>query len=324
MKDIDIITCEEDKDKNAGFELLNRTFPNREFSGATTQEILLWHDSSKKHKPLMVCAKHKDRVVSVACWIPWIFLHEGRKYLGYQSCEGATVKEFRGQGIWRNVIGFGEDLLEDGEVDFFFGFPSRFSYFPLCAAGYHPIGSFNFNVRLVNPFKGEKKGNDDLKLHHPLVSYLTEKNKITPEITSNYFQWRYLESPKAYEFVKYRERNNEAFFVVIKTKYYNKRYHIKVNELLLLDCQFTSLHQQFVMNAFRDLERRYCGSVFQMRTFFNPYTDRGRALWKCFHFHFRGSFETLIVKPTKKGGADQNVLFNHNHWDIMPHVVDDM
>lgn len=324
MKDIHIIECKEENDRKAGIDLLNRTFPNREFSGVTSQEIVAWHGFIIKHKPLMVCAKHKDEVISVACWIPWTFLYEDRKFLGYQSCEGATVKEFRGQGIWRNVIRFGEELLEDREVDFFFGFPSRLSYFPLCAAGYHPIGNFKFNVRIVNPFKRRVQENDEFKLDNLSVSYLREKNKITPEITLNYFKWRYLDSPKTYEFVRYKESNNEAFFVVIKRKYYNTRYRIKLNELLILDCQFTSFHQEFIKNAFMYLESKYSGSVFQIRTFFNPNTDRGRAIWKSFHIHFKQSYETLIVKPTKKGDIDKAILFNYNNWDIMPHVVDDM
>lgn len=301
MKDIYIIECKEEKDRNSGFDLLNRTFPNREFSGVTTQEILVWHGSSIKHKPLMVCAKHKDQVVSVACWIPWIFLYEDRKYLGYQSCEGATEKEFRGQGVWRNVIRFGEELLEDGEVDFFFGFPSRFSYYPLCEAGYHPIGNFKFSVRIVNPLKRRAKGNDEFESDNLPVNNLIEKNKITPEITLNYFKWRYLESPKAYEFVRYKERNNEALFVVRKTKYYNRRYRIKVNELLILDCQFKSFHQQFVMNAFKYLESRYSGSVFQLRTFFNQYSDRGVGPFgNAFIFTSGGVMRHLSLSRRKK------------------------
>lgn len=325
MKDVYFVKCEEEVDRKAGFDLLNRTFPNREFSGATAQDIVSWHGSSGNREPLMVCAKHKDRVASVACWIPWIFLYGDRKFLGYQSCEGATVKEFRGQGLWRNVIRSGEELLEDGEVDFFFGFPSRFSYFPLCEAGYHPIGNFTFSARIVNPFKGkdqEKKGKVGLD-QLPLNS-LKEENKITPETSSSYFRWRYLESPKQYEFVKYDERNNQALFTVRKTKYFNRRYRIKVNEVLILDSQFTSYQQQFVSNAFQYLDRRYSGSVLHIRTFFNHNSDRGRAIYKCFHIHFRKSCETFIVKLTEKGKRDQNILFNYNNWDIMPHVVDDM
>ncbi len=322
MENISIIECLEEKDKIAGINLLNKTF-----SGTTNLDTLAWHEATlkyKKYKPLMVCAKDNDKVISVCNWIPWEFVYEGNKYIAYQSCEGATNGEYRGKGIWRRVVKYGNDILVDRGIDFLFCFPATLSYYPLCRAGYHPIGNFEFSVKIVNPIKRRGKGNDEFELENLPVNHLIEKNKITPEISLNYFKWRYLGSPKAYEFVRYTERNNEALFVVRKTKYYNKRYRIKVNELLILDCQFTSFHQQFIMNAFKYLERRYSGSVFQLRTFFNQNTDRGRAIWKCFHVHFRWSFETLIVKPTKKGSRDQGILLNYNNWDIMPHVVDDM
>ena len=321
MKDIYIIECLEEKDKVAGINLLNKAF-----SGATNQETLVWHESAvkyKKYRPLMVCAKDGEKVVSVNNWLPWEFVYEGKKYLAFQSCEGATDNDYRGKGLWRKLIKYGNDLLADRDIAFLFCFPSNLSYYPLCRAGFHPVGAFKYRARVINPFGKADKEEDDQELNEWSWTGLVEYKKITAQIDQNYFDWRYQANPKQYDMVRYEEDNNQALFIVRKTKYYNKRYHIRLNELLLLDCQFTSYYEPFVRNAIKYLDSKFSRSVFHIRTFFNGYTDRGKALAPYFPIHFKSNYEPLAVVPIK-GRIDQQVLLNLNHWDVMPHLTDDL
>jgi|GEM_PF-2340866 len=320
MENISIIECLEEKDKIAGINLLNKAF-----SGGTNQETLAWHEAAvthKNYKPLMICARDKDKLVSVCNWLPWEFVFEGKKYLAYQSCEGATEKEYRGKGLWREILKYGDELLVGRGIDFLFCFPGSLSYYPLCMAGYHPVGTFKYRVRIINPFKKNRKENDRVMSEWAWAG-LVEKNKITAHADQNYFKWRFQVNPKEYEWVRYDEDNSQALFIVRKSKYYNNKYRIKINELLLLDCQFTSYYEPFVNKAFKYLEARYAKSVFHIRTFFNEHTDRGRAIAPYFPISLRRSRERLLSIPVK-GKIDQQILLNFNNWDIMPSLRDNL
>jgi hypothetical protein len=321
MQDIYITECLEEEDKIAGINLLSKAF-----SGATNQETLAWHESAlkyKKHTPLMVCAKDGEKVVSVNNWLPWEFVYEGKKYLAYHSCEGATDNGYRGKGLWRKLIKYGNDLLAGRDIDFLFCFLPPLSYYPLCRAGYHPMGAFRYRARVINPFKKPDKEKADKELTKWSWNGLVEKNKITPQVDQDYYEWRYQANPKHYDMVRYDEDNNQALFIVRRTKYYNSRYHIRLNELLLLDCQFTSYYEPFIRSAIKYLESKFSRSVFYIRTFFNENTDRGKAIAPYFPIYFGSSHETLAVIPIK-GKIDQQVLLNLNHWDVMPHYRDNL
>jgi hypothetical protein len=314
-----------DKDRKSCIELLKRTFP-----GTSDEKTFIWRfESSLRQSPLLVCAKDRNIVVSFNSWIPWEFVHNNNRYLGYQSGESATYEEYRGKGIWGRVLKYADGIAKERNIDFFFGFPSTMSYNAFYNAGYHPIGTFNYYLRLINPFVKKVAAKMDCNFDDYPPQLLYEKNKITPVINANYLEWRYLRNPKDYEVIRYYENNNWAVFIVRKAVYYNKRYRIKFPELLLLDCHFTSYNEIFMANAFKHIDRIYSGKVFYMKTFLNEKVDRGRAIRKHFHIkftsniRFKSRFEILCIKIIKKS-IDYTVLFNYYNWDIFPHVIDEM
>ena len=146
---------------------------------------------------------------------------------------------------------------------------------------------------------------------------------------ADYFEWRYLKNSKHYDVIKYVENNNQALFIVNQEDYFNKRFRVKICELLLLDCHFTSYNQIFMENAFKYLDQIYSGKVFYIKTFLNENTDRGRAICKHFHIRFKlntrfmSRCEILCIKIINQN-LDYSVFFNYNNWDIFPHVIDEM
>lgn len=308
-----------DQDKNSCIDLLKKTFP-----GTSDEKTFAWRfESESRRPPLLVCAKDGERVISFNSWIPWEFIHNNRVYTGYQSGESATDPNYRRKGIFGRVLDFAEELATGKNIDFFFGFPSAMSYNAFYNAGYYPIGTFCFNLRIISPFKKSVKTISDNETDKFLQRTLVQQSKITPLVDPHYMEWRYFKNPKSYELVRYIENNNEAIFVIRKSKYYNKRYRLQMRELILLDCQFSSFNERFVRNAFEYVAKLFSGKVFYIRTFFNENTDRGRAISKHFHFRGRSMFETLIIKPMR-ASIDYDILFNYFNWDIMPHLKDEM
>jgi GNAT superfamily N-acetyltransferase len=324
MNDINIVEYNS-KDRKSCIDLLKRTFP-----GTSDDGTFCWRfESRSRHSPLIICAKDKDKIVSFNSWIPWEFVHNDHTYLAYQSGESATYEEYRGKGIWGRVLRYADQVATERNIDFLYGFPSTMSYRAFYKADYCPIGIFNYRLRLINPFIKNEASKTDYNFDDFPPQTLYEKNKITPMNDADYFEWRYLKNSKHYDVIKYVENNNQALFIVNQEDYFNKRFRVKICELLLLDCHFTSYNQIFMENAFKYLDQIYSGKVFYIKTFLNENTDRGRAICKHFHIRFKlntrfmSRCEILCIKIINQN-LDYSVFFNYNNWDIFPHVIDEM
>lgn len=308
------------EDKSKCIDLLERSF-----HGSSNDKTFAWRfESDSRLSPLMVCAKDGDRVISFTSWIGWDFHHNKDHYIGYQAGEAATDERYRNRGVWSAVLNYADNLARTRKIDFLFSFPGNmsYSYKAFCRAGYCPIGTLNFYLRIVNPFTKPMNNYTVHKFSDFSSPFLSEKNKIIPVIDSSYVDWRYIENPKKYDIINFTKDANHASFMVLRNRYYNKKYNVSLNEVILLDCQFSSLNAVFVKNAFRYLDSIYARNVIYMRTFFNPRTARGEALTKNFHFRIGSRYEILFVKRINKA-IDYNIFFDINNWDIMPHVIDE-
>lgn len=317
MDEINIVEYNRE-DKNSCIDLLKKTFVD------TSDEITFnWRfESSLRPTPLIVCAKHRDKVISFNSWIPWEFLYNGKKFVGYQSGESATDPQYRGKGIWGKTLSYADKIALDRNIDFLFGFPSKMSYSAFHKAGYYPICNFYFHNRIINPFKKRMDKKTDYQYDDFNHQIIMERNKITPIFDSGYFRWRYLDNPKNYDVIKYDENNNQAIFILTKGKRYNPKHKVNINIIKLLDCQFSCYHDKFINNAIEYLEKIYSRKAFLITTFFNENTDKGRAIIKHFNIKDKSRFEPFSIKPLNKN-IEYSFLFNYNNWDILPHVVDE-
>ena len=316
MRGIEIVEYTSDY-RSSCIDLLERTFP-----GSGSEQAFAWRfERAEAGQPLMVCALDGDRVVSFNAWVEWKFQYGGRTYRAYQSGDSATDKRYRRMGIWGRILDAGEKIAAEREIDFFFGFPSAMSFGGFYKAGYQRVGAFPFSFRVINPLLQACEpmdGNGDGIAHRCLV----ERDKITPVEDERYFRWRFTEGPRRYDVVHFSEESNDATFVLRRALYHNKRFNIRVPEVFLLECRFSSLNDPFVQSAFKHLDRLYSRKGLWMRTFFNEHTDRGKAISRFFHIRLKERFETLIVKAMRRD-LDYDVFFNCRNWDVLPHVVDD-
>lgn len=318
MKDINIIEYSL-ADRASCIALLSKTFPN-----TSDEETFKWRfESNLRNPPIMICAKDQDKVVSFNSWLPWVFVFNNKIYRGYQSGESATYPEYRRKGIWGKVLRYADEIAQQRNIDFIFGFPSCMSYNAFYNSGYYPIGIFPYRLRLINPFEKNTVEKTDYGFNDFPQHIVTEYNSIIPINDADYFDWRYTRNPKSYSILKYTENNNQAIFILRPSIYVNKRYNIRIKELLLLDCHFTSYNEMFVSNAFKHIDRIYKRKAFYLKGFISEKTDRGRAISKHFHFKIKSRFEILCIKPIAKE-LDRSVFFNYYKWDILPHVVDDI
>jgi len=315
----EIKICEYTKDDRMGcIRLLKDTFP-----GLSGEENFAWRfESSRLNAPLMVCAKHNDDVVGFHSWLPWRFTYDNRQYIGYQGGEAATDKHYLRQGIQNRIVNYGCTLALEKNIDFIFGGGGHQatlkSYYN---SGFYQVANFPIYQRIVRPFLKKCSEAKLVKAKKPLKMMLREEKKITPIVDDNYMEWRYSMNPKDYSVVEIEKDNSQAQFCVRKRRLPIRKLRIKTNDLLVLDCQFSSLNDRFIKWAFNCLESLYSGNVMTISTYLNENTDRGRAISR--YFTFKGYYykQGLMFLPIKKD-LDLNVFLNQNNWDWLTHLVD--
>jgi len=308
----DIIISELKKEEiNQCIELLQNIFPDY------NEKTFNWRNGSKnKLTPIIICAKKNSKIISFTSWIPWEFNYNNKKYIGYQAGDSATDANFRGRGILKNILKYGELLAQKRKIDFFIGFPSQMSYGTYYREKYIPVSINYYQVRLLNPLR---KIENDIKINHDFYNdaFLYQADKITPSFNENYYNWRYTDNPKDYKTIQYIENNNKAVFIIRIRKWKG------VNEAILLDCQFTTYNDAFIENSIKFLDSCIMRKVVYIRTFFNSNTDKGKLLLKYFPIQVKRKNHICIIKPLSEK-SDQNIFLNCYNWDIMPHCIDDL
>lgn len=302
-------------------ELLNKTYPAED-----NEKAFVWrYERECVNKPIIVLALNDDEVVCFNAWIPWEFSFENKTYIGYQSGKSATSINHRRRGLWEKTMKKGEEMCREHNVDFVFGFPGSMSYNTSVKVGYISIATFNYRMKLLSPFSSKDvcKGGrelDEKTIRGALEGpYIVDKYKIVPFIDYDYFKWRYIDNQKQYKFFFYEEANNKALFVVREITY--QKYFLRVKEILLLDCQFSSFNTQFIEHSLQYLSRSFASNAHYIRSYFSPTSERGRALNKYFHITRKSRYEIMTYIPISR---DLNYLpfLNCNNWDVFPHLRD--
>jgi len=295
---------------NQCIELLKNIFPDY------NEKTFNWRNTSKNIlKPIIICAKKDNKIISFTSWVPWEFNYNNKKYIGYQAGDSATDVNFRGKGILNEILKYGELVAMKRKIDFFIGFPSLMSYNTYYNAKYIPVSINYYHVRLLNPLRKNIK--TESHPGFPKDNFLFKTDKITPKFNEYYFNWRYIDNPKDYEIISYAENNNKAIFIIRMRKWKG------LNEAILLDCQFSSYNDAFIRNSIKFLDSCIMRKVIYLRTFFNINTDKGKLLLKYFPIQIKSKNHICIIKPLSQK-SDPNIFLNCNNWDLMPHCIDDL
>jgi hypothetical protein len=293
------------------------------FTGISDERNFAWRfESLDRPHPLIVCAKHSGKVVAMHSWVPWEFCHNEKKYLGYQGGEAATDEQFQGQGLQGKLIEFGLKLASDRDFDFIISLGGTFkTYASYVKTGHYPILNLPHYTRILNPFNKKLLDKEPFISGETLPHRVVEKNKLTPVVDNSYIQWRYFNNPKKYEILKYKHENNSAIFFTRIRNVYFKGHKTKFNDLLLLDCQFSTLNEEFIKSAFDYLTNIYARKAFYITTFLNENTERGKEISKNFHFKSGKRYKPFLIKPINRD-LDLNIFNNCHNWDLLPHIVD--
>lgn len=120
----------------SGFlEVLNSAFGKPKVSN---KEVFLWKHKYNPFGPsIVVYAVEKDsnKVVSIRPFWAWSLVYNGKSYSAYQPCDTATMKEFRGLGLFQYSTKIAMMIAKEKGGNIFFNFPNSNS-----SAGYLKLG----------------------------------------------------------------------------------------------------------------------------------------------------------------------------------------
>ena len=314
----EVIICEyRNDDRMSCIKLLERTFPGR-----GGEEDFVWRFESIANNPLIVCAKHKDDIVGFHAFIPWRFALKNEHYIGYQGIQAATDNNYQRQGIQNRLIKYACELASEKGADFMWGgLPQHYNHKAYYKSGFYQVAYFPLYRKIVCPFIRKHLEIAKVDANKPIGIMLREENKITPIVDDYYLKWRYFKNPNEYDIIKISKNNDEAMFCVRQRKLWHGMIRISTSDLLILDCQLSSLDNIFVEWAFKTLESMFSAKVSTISTFFNDSTDRGKAISKYFTWKSSKPFQALMLLPGRKD-LDVNVFLNKNNWDVLPHIID--
>lgn len=306
-----IIKQYDGQERDACIRLLRQTFP-----GSSDESTFKWRfELNAGRKPLIICAMKGGTVVSFNSWIPWEFSFRNDRVVGFQSGESATDVRYRGKGFFAEILRAGCSAASDLGADFLFGFPSHISFGAFYKTGYHPVNTYFSYLRPINPLKTKPSESILVQPDSLFDSPLTQYDRITPVFDANYYKWRYTNNPKNYETIVFSRDNNTIAFFFRKKKWKN------LTEFLLMDVQLNTYNPVFIQTSINLLDRFLTRKAFCVRTFFNEFSHRARALIKYFPIRFKSKYHVLVVKPISTR-LSANVVLDCNCWDIMPHCVD--
>lgn len=187
--------------------LLNEVFPQARMD----RELYKWKHIDNPSGPSIVgwCENSAREVVGFrALWSQGL-VHDGKGYLGFQPCDTATKREYRGSGVFARLFDISMQYAVKNGGDAIFNFPNRFSFPLYRKLGWsEPHGVRRF-MRVVNVSNILSRNEDwrrgfvpDLKNVTPRrinfsgMRYSPHSRHLSVKINEEILDWRFNRHPR--------------------------------------------------------------------------------------------------------------------------------
>ncbi len=135
------------KDINCLLSLYKIVWPNREID----EEYWNWkYRDNPFGKPLILVALKEDKIVGHEALWPMPLSVNGINQLSYQSVDSMVHPDFRGRGIFNNLIARSMEECSTLTCPIIFGFPNRSSYKIYTKFGWISDSSFHRFIKILN------------------------------------------------------------------------------------------------------------------------------------------------------------------------------
>jgi hypothetical protein len=112
----------------------------------------LYEHPIQSQKCIQLVALDNDRVVGFQSFFYWPYVLNKVAFNSFQSGNSLTHPDYRGKGIFKNLLNFVFDNKNSINADFFIGFPVQASYSSFIKNKWENIFNLVWYVKLINPF----------------------------------------------------------------------------------------------------------------------------------------------------------------------------
>lgn len=209
----------------------------------------------QKEKCIRLVALDGDKVVGFQSLFYWPYYKNGKVYNSFQSGNSLVHPDYRGKGIFQNLLRYLDDYNKKLNIDFLIGFPVEMSYKSFIKCKWDNPLNLVWYVSIVNPFaflfnfkKIKKIFNDkeDITINQKLYegAYRLHRDEafknwfLSSRDKSVYFYFHYIEGQSSVQFsLKLHHRNRW------------------IHELIIGDIQTNTDDPKILKKAFQKLRR---------------------------------------------------------------------
>jgi len=228
--------------------------------GRTEEEVAytmekFYNHSFEKEKCIRIVSMDGDKVVGFQSLFFWPYSKNGKLYNSFQSGNSLVHPEYRGRGIFQNLLKYLDDYNKDLNIDFLMGFPVEMSFKSFIKCKWSNPLDLTWHVRFLNPFSflfhTVKKRNLFQTTEQPLEQ-AQWPNTFRLNRDEHFKNWiRASRDTKNYFYFTYNEDNK-----IITFSLKENRRNRWINELVIGDIQTNCNEIKFLNKAFRKLIRK--------------------------------------------------------------------
>ncbi len=179
---------------------------------------------------LLSCAKENDEIAGCVAFGLQDFFYKNQRIKGAISFETFVSPKHQGKGLFKKLISFAENKAKEAGIELLLNFPNSNSLPGFLKMGWQQIDVKNYYIKLHNPtrvllnFKNLSKSfipetsnisSLDNAIFTDFQQHLNLRDGLTPEITQEYLEWRFLTFPVS----KYLTINNSKIYSVARIGY---------------------------------------------------------------------------------------------------------
>lgn len=208
----------------------------------------------QKTKCIRIAAVEGEKVVGFQSFFSWPYYFKGSLQHSFQSGNSLVHPDYRGKGIFQQLLNFLGENREKFGIDFLVGFPIHASRNSLLRNGWKNILDLEWQIASASPLRSllgdEKKKlarafnkNSDASIRENASEWI----RLSDE--KDFLEWRKRYSATQHYFYHvYREQGKSVEFTLKPSR--RKKY---IRELIIGNVRTENNDPAFLKNAFRDL-----------------------------------------------------------------------
>lgn len=214
----------------------------------------------QKNKCIRIVAMDQDKVIGFQSLFFWPYQKDGQVYNTYQSGNSLVHPDYRGKGIFQNLLNYLDTYNKDLKIDFLVGFPVQQSYGSFMKNKWSNPLNLNWYLKVINPFG----------FIFPINTIDSYFDKVPQNVIQNvpsgifrlvqdkaFENWRgSFSGNRKYFYFNFTENPNTITFS-LKTNKRNKWF----NELIIGDIRSSTNDYKFIRKAMAQLRNRAIKSL---------------------------------------------------------------